>query len=365
MGRSSGSTASAERGSPGVLTTAPYLTSTLEQPHHPGMDRRRFLLTSLAGALVAPLVANTLGAQPPKTARVGVLASSTEANFAPSVRIFHAALHGAGWDEGRNLTIVVRYPGERYTRLPEQAAELVSLKVDVIASLGTPATLAAKRATTTIPIVMESLSDVVAIGLVPNLARPGGNITGVSGFAPELSGKRLELIREMFPRAERIAALANRANPVTVPILRATESAAQQIRMKLHVIDVRQPAELEAAFETMGRERTDALVLVADPFLFSERPLIIQLAARHRLPAVYETRLFPEAGGLLSYGPLPQERFERMAVYVDRILRGARPGELAIEQPTKFELVINLKTAKALGLTIPPSLLARADQVIE
>ena len=310
------------------------------------------------------LAADTPHAQPSKSARVGVLASSSEANFEPSVKVFREALQAAGWVEGRNLTLEVRYPGDQYARLPELAAELVRLKVDVLASLGTPATLAAKRATTTIPIVMESLSDVVSIGLVPNLARPGGNLTGVSGFAPELSGKRLELIREIFPRADRIAVLANRANPVTVPILRATESAAQQTRMKLRVLDVRQPAELGPAFETMRREHTDALLLVADPLLFSERPLIIQLAARYRVPAVYEMRLFPEAGGLLSYGPLPQERFQRMAVYVDRILRGARPGELPIEQPTTFELVVNLKTAETLGLTIPQSLLLRAAEVI-
>jgi putative ABC transport system substrate-binding protein len=296
---------------------------------------------------------------------VGVLASSTEANFEPSVKVFREALQAAGWLEGRNLTLDVRYPGEQYARLQELATELVGLKVDVLATLGTPATLAAKRATTTIPIVMESLSDVVSTGLVPNLARPGGNITGVSGFAPELSGKRLELIREILPRADRIAVLANRANPVTAPILRATESAAQQMRMSLHVIDVRKSVELGAAFETMRGEHTDAVVLVADPLLFSARPLIIQLAARHRLPTLYETRLFPEGGGFLSYGPLPQERFERMAVYVDRILRGAQPGDLPVEQPTKFELVINLKTAKALGLTIPQSVLLRADEVIQ
>ena len=326
------------------------------------MERRAFIAGTLA-LLAAPLAADAQTAG--KVSQVGVLASSTEANFEPSVRVFREALHAAGWVEGRNLTVEVRYPGQQYTRLPELAAELVRLNVDVLATLGTPATLAAKRATATIPIVMESLSDVVSIGLVPSLARPGGNITGVSGFAPELSGKRLELIRQIFPRADRIAVLANRANPVTVPILRATQAAAQQIRMKLRVLDVRQPADLGVAFETMRREHTDALVLVADPLLFSERPLIIELAARHRLPAVYEMRLFPEAGGLLSYGPLPQERFQRMAVYVDRILQGARPGELPVEQPTKFELVINLKTAKALGLTIPPSVLARADEVIQ
>jgi len=303
--------------------------------------------------------------QAAKVYRVGVLASSTESNFEPSVRIFRRALNAAGWVEGRNLTLDVRYPGEQYARLQELADELAKLKVDVLATLGTPATLAARRATTTIPIVMESLSDVVSAGLVPNLARPGGNLTGVSGFAPELSGKRLEMIREILPQADRIAVFANRANPVTVSILSATELAAQQMRMKLHVIDVRQLAQLGTAFETVRRERADALVLVADPLLFSARPQIIQLAARHRMPTVYETRLFPDAGGLLSYGPLAQERFERMAVYVDRVLRGAQPGDLPIEQPTKFELVINLKTAKALGLTIPQTLLQRADEVIQ
>jgi len=173
------------------------------------------------------------------------------------------------------------------------------------------------------------------------------------------------VLREIAPRAERIAVLANRSNPVAVPILRATESAAQQIRMKLRVLDVRKPADVAVVFETMGREQTDAFVLVADPLLFSERVAIVQPAARHRLPAVYETSLFPEVGGLLSYGPLPQERFQRMAVYVDRILRGARPADLPIERPTTFELVVNLKTARTLGLTIPQALLLRADHVIE
>ncbi len=303
-------------------------------------------------------------AQPSKTARVGVLASSTEGNFGPNVKAFREALGATGWVEGRNLTLHVRYAGEQYGRIPELVTELVRLEVDVLVSFGTPATLAAKRATTTIPIVMESLSDAVSTGLVANLARPGGNVTGVSGFAPELSGKRLELIREMLPRAERIAVLVNGANPATAPVLRATESAAQQVRMKLRVFDLRLPAELRPAFETMQRERADALMLVPDPLLFAERLTIIQLAARHRVPAVYETRSFAEKGGLLSYGPLEQERFQRMAWYVDRILRGARPGDLPIEQPTTFELVVNLKTAAALGLTIPQSLLRRADEVI-
>jgi putative tryptophan/tyrosine transport system substrate-binding protein len=325
------------------------------------MNRRAFV-TGLGAALAAPRVAR---AQPPKTARVGVLASSTEANFAPSVKAFREGLQAAGWVEGRNLSLDIRYAGEHYEALSEIAAELVRLKEDVIATLGTPATQAAKRATATIPIVMESLSDAVSIGLVSNLTRPGGNVTGVSGFAPALNGKRLQLIREVLPTANRIGLLANRANPASEPVISETKSAAKQMRLQLHVVDVRQPAELGAAFDTIMRARSDALILAADPLLFSQMERIVELAARHRLPAVYEHRSFPESGGLLSYGPLSQERFRRMAVYVDRILRGAQPGDLPVEQPTIFELVINLKTAKALGLTIPPSLLVRADQVIE
>ncbi len=327
------------------------------------MKRRGFLGALTAGLLAAPLAAE---AQPAaeKSARVGVLASNAESNFGPSVKVFREGMQRAGWVEGKNLTLDVRYP-EQYAPLPRLAAELVELKVDVLVSLGTPATLAAKRATTTIPIVMESLSEVAKTGVVLNLNRPEGNVTGVSGFAPELSGKRLELIRELLPAATRIGVLANRSNPVFTSILQTTESAGQQLGMKLHVVDVRKPADLKPAFDALTRDHADALVLIADPLLYTERPLILQLAARHRLPAVYEFRLFPEDGGLLSYGPLPQERFQRMAVYVDRLLRGAHPGDLPIERPTKFELVINVKTAKALSLTIPPSLLARADEVIQ
>lgn len=325
-------------------------------------ERRGLLL----GGLAAILGLRAASAQPvTKVARVGVLASSTEENFAPSVKVFREALAATGWVEGRNLTLDVRYPGEQYAHLPELAAELVKLKVDVIVSLGSPATQAAKRATTAIPIVMESLSDAVATGLVPNLARPGGNVTGVSGFAPELSGKRLELIREILPRAERIAVLANRANPATGPVVRATESTAKQMRLYLHVVDVRQPAELNGAFEAIVRARSDALILVADPLLFSQTRRIIELAARYHLPAVYETRLFPDAGGLLSYGPDPQDRFRQLAEYADRILRGARPGDMPVEQASKFELVVNDKTAKSLGLTLPPAVRLRVDHVVE
>jgi putative ABC transport system substrate-binding protein len=322
--------------------------------------------TALAFAIVLAFLAAPIGAegQPAgKTARVAVLASSSEANFGPSVAVFRGALGKAGWVEGQNLTLDVRY-GERYEQLPALMVELLALKPDVIVSLGTPATEAAKRATTAIPVVMESLADAVASGLVPNLARPGGNVTGVSGFAPELSGKWLELIREIRPGATRIAILTNLANRATAPVIRATQSAAQQMRIHLSTLDVRRPEDLTAAFDAMTRGHIDAFVLAADPMLFTHIHDIVGLAARHRLPGVFETRRFAEAGGLLSYGPHTHERFAQLAGYVDRILRGARPGDLPVEQPQTFELVVNLKTAKALGLTIPPSLLLRADEVI-
>jgi putative ABC transport system substrate-binding protein len=278
--------------------------------------------------------------------------------------VFRDALKEANWVEGQNLALDVRY-SERYEQLPALMAGLIALGPDVIVSLGTPATEAAKRATTTIPIVMESLADAVATGLVPNLARPGGNVTGVSGFAPELSGKRLELIHELLPDATRIAILTNLANQSTAPVVRAAESAAQRMRMRLSTLDVRRPEDLGSAFDSMIRARTEAFILAADPMLFTQIRDIIGLAESHRLPGVYETGRFAEAGGLLSYGPLTHERFSLLAGYVDRILRGARPGDLPIEQAQTFELVLNARTAKALGLTFPPPLRLRADRVIE
>ena len=324
------------------------------------IDRRAFLGALAIGA--TPLAAE---AQPPaRTARVGILASSTEEAFAGSVEVFRQALHGLGWVEGRNLVLEVRY-ADAYQRLPVLAAELVRLNVDLIFTMGSPATRAAKHTTTAIPIVMETLGDAVSTGLVSNLARPGGNVTGTSGFAPELGGKQIELIREMLPHALRVALLANSDNAATPVVIRETESAAVRMAIRLQVVKVRQPADLAAAFETHARSRAEALVVVTDPLFSSQRRHIVELAARHRIPAAYWSRVFPEAGGLLSYGQLRAERFRRAAAYVDRILKGAKPGDLPVEQPTKFELVINLKTAKALGLTIPPSLLQRADQVIE
>ncbi len=325
----------------------------------PSLDRRRLLVS----ALVALTQLRSASAQG-KNARVCVLASSSETNFGPSVAVFRDALKKANWVEGQNLALDVRY-SERYEQLPALMAGLLALRPDVIVSLGTPATEEAKRATTTIPIVMESLADVVATGLVPNLARPGGNVTGVSGFAPQLSGKRLELIHELLPDATRIAILTNLDNRSTPSVVNATESAATQMRMLVSTVDVRRPEDLGTAFDSMIRAHADAFILAADPMLFTQIRDIVSLAARHRLPGVYETRRFAEAGGLLSYGPLTHERFSQLADYVDRILRGARPGDLPIEQAKTFELVLNAKTAEALGLKFPSPLRLRADLVIE
>jgi putative tryptophan/tyrosine transport system substrate-binding protein len=324
------------------------------------MDRRAFL--GVLALLAAPRAAEAQPAE--RTARVGILASSSEEAFASSVAVFRQALHELGWVKGRNLALEVRY-ADAYPQLPVLAAELVRLNVDIIFTMGSPATRAAKQTTTTVPIVMETLGDAVSAGLVSNLARPGGNVTGTSGFAPELSGKQLELIREMVPRASRVALLANSDNAATPVVLRATETAAARLAIRLEAVKVRKPSELDAAFETQARSHAEALLVVTDPLFSSQRRRIVALAARHRIPAAYWSRVFPEAGGLLSYGQLRGERFRRAAAYVDRILKGAKPGDLPVEQPTQFELVINLRTAKALGLAMPPSLLQRADQVIE
>jgi len=327
------------------------------------VSRREVLATGLA-ALLGPRGARAQSAT--KVARVGILASSGEAAFASNVDVFRKALRDLGWIEGRNLSLEVRYAAEGYQRLPALASELVGLNVDVIFALASPAIRAAKQATTTIPIVMETLGDAVSTGLVRSLARPGGNVTGLSGFAPELTGKQLELIREILPRSARVALLANGANTATTAVIRTTlESAAARLGVQLHVATVRQPSELDMAFETIARARSDALIVAVDPMFSGQHQRIVELAARHRLPTTYGSGLFPEAGGLLSYGQHQSERFRRAAVYVDRILKGASPGDLPVEQPSVFQLVLNLKTARSLGLQLPDSVRLRADHVIE
>ena len=296
---------------------------------------------------------------------MGVLVAGSAVPDAETFKAFRARLSELGWIEGKNLALDFRYADNRYDRLPALATELVVRKPDAIFAVAAPAIKAAMQATSTIPIVIETLGDALSAGVVPDLARPSGNVTGVSGFAPELSGKRLQLIREILPKADIIGVLANLANPTTPPVVRAIEAAARPLSVRAHVVDVRKGGDLAGAFDKMARLGTDALIVVSDPMLHGDSRRVVELAERHRLPAFYEQRQFPDEGGLLSYGPGRLDRFQRAAVYVDRILRGAKPAELPLEQPTKFELVLNLKTARALGLTIPPSLLQRADQVIE
>jgi ABC-type uncharacterized transport system substrate-binding protein len=249
--------------------------------------------------------------------------------------------------------------------LRELANELVALKVDVIVTWGTPAARAAKGATRTIPIVLAAAADPVASGLIASLARPGGNITGVTNGGAELSGKTFELLRELVPGVKRIVVLWNPANPIHPVMFRETQVAAEAMRMQVQSIGVSDPKELDAALVTMTGERPGALLVLQDPMLLTHRRRIVDLAAKLRLPAMYERKVWVENGGLICYGISFPDNFRRAATYVARILKGVRPADLPVEHPTKFELVINLKTAKALGLTIPPSLLARADQVIE
>ena len=326
------------------------------------MDRRRFLLLSLAGAVFAPLAAD---AQPPATiARIGYLGYKDQFNAAAFVE----GLHDLGYVEGRNVVIEYRDTGGNFERLPALVAELVALKVDVIVAPVTPNALAAKRATKTIPVVFISL-DAVSSGLVGSLARPGGNLTGVSALLPDLVGKWLEYLKQAVPGVIRVGVLWEPgAYPDRTEREMRTEAdaAGRGLGVRLHFVGARSPADFERAFSELTKASVGSLMVFPSRMLIRARRRIVDLAVKHRLPTMYPvTEFVVEAGGLMVYGPNVPELHRRMAVYVDKILKGARPGNLPVEQPTKFELIINLKTAKALGLTIPPSLLARADHVIE
>jgi putative ABC transport system substrate-binding protein len=329
------------------------------------MDRRMFLGTLAGGLLAAPLAA---GAQPAgKVYRIGYISNSPP-NTPESSRLheaFRQGLRERGWVEGRNAVIEWRFAEGKMERFPDLAADLVRLKVDLIVTLGGPAARAAKQATTTIPIVAVAVSDPVGQGFVGSLARPGGNVTGLATLFPELAVKRLGLLTEILPGVSRVAVLWNAANPGNVIILRGVQAAARTLGVTLQSREVRGPDDFEAAFAKMSRERPDALMILDDPLLFQYRASIVDFAAKKRLPTMHPFRESVEAGGLIAYSVNLAELNRRAAEYVDKILKGADPAELPIEQPTEFELVINLKTAKALGLTIPPSLLQRADQVIE
>jgi putative tryptophan/tyrosine transport system substrate-binding protein len=328
------------------------------------MDRRRFLLTSVGGALAAPLGAG--GQQAGKVYRIGYLGAGGPAPLNTPIA-FEDALRELGYVAGKNILIDYRFAEGRYERLPALAAELVRLKADIIVTNPTPATVAAKKATETIPIVMISGSvDPVGLGLVTSLARPGGNVTGLSfGASTEIFSKGLELLKDIVPKVRRVAVLSNPGSPIQPLIIRELKAAGRSLGVQLQLLEVRGLDEFDDAFAAMAKERVGALLVVSDSLFNFHRARLADLAARSRLPAAYGTRDLVEVGGLMSYGPSFRDLFRRGAVYVDKILKGAKPADLPVEQPTKFELVINLKTAKALGLTIPPSLLARADQVIK
>ena len=317
--------------------------------------RRRDFMMLIGGAAAWPLATR---AQPTKVPRLGVL---LVANREPFSRLFWEGLRELGYIDGQNIQIEFRSAEGKLNLLPELAAELVRLKVDIIVASETPSVQAAKRATNKIPIVMAPSGDPVGTGLIANLARPGGNVTGLSAATAELAGKSLELIREILPSASRVAALADPTNPFTKPFLEQIQIAAQTIGIKIEVIMVRGTEEFDAAFAEMDRKRIEAVIV--QPTL--PRGRIVDLVQKHRLPAVSGNRAFADAGGLMSYSASLADRYRNAAPYVDKILKGAKPADLPVQQPTKFELVINLKTAKALGLTIPPSLLTRADEVIE
>ena len=326
------------------------------------MDRR-VLLGALAGALLAAPVA--AWAQPGKVVRIGFLspASASDPRMRGLLDAFRRGLVELGYVEGRAFGIESRWAEGRYERLPRLAAELVALRVDVILTVAVPAIRAARDATRTIPIVMASVVDPVATGLVASLARPGGNITGLSNMAPDVTGKLLEILKQVVPNASRVAVLWNPGNPGNEPQLRAAEAAGQALGIRLQSLEARTPDDLDPAFAAMARQRADALLVFADVMLNEQRVRISGLAAAGRLPAVYGQE--GPAGGLITYSANTPDLFRRSATYVDRIVKGAKPGDLPVEQATRFDLVIDLKAARALGLTIPQSLLLRADQVIE
>jgi putative ABC transport system substrate-binding protein len=325
---------------------------------------RRAFIGALAGGLLAtPLAAE--GQRAGKAPQIGVL-GATRPEDLPQLEGLRHGLRERGYVEGQDIVIEYRWAQGRFERLPGLAAELVGLKPAMIVALVTQASLAARKATSTIPIVMVAVGDPIGAGLVASLARPGGNVTGNSSISPEVVGKSLELLTEVAPGRRRVAILWNPANAVfQAQMVKAAEAASHRLGLQAQVIAASDARAIDKAFQAMARERAEALAILSDPVFIAERSRIASLAAKSRLPSVSGFREYAEAGGVAAYGPDFYEVYRGAATYVDRILKGAKPGDLAVEQPTKFELVVNLRTARALGVTIPPSLLQRADRVIE
>jgi ABC-type uncharacterized transport system substrate-binding protein len=327
------------------------------------MRRRNFIALLGSAAFAGPL--STRAQQPAKIPRIGFLGNSTAALEADLVGPFREGLRDLGYEEGRGIVIEYRWAEGNYERFSALIAELITLNVDVIVTAGTPAALAVKKATASIPLVMVAVGEPVATGLVASLARPGGNVTGVTSMSYEIEGKRLELLREVMPDISHIAVLWNAGNPIQAIQERETRAAAEVLGMKMLSLGVRTPEEIEDAFVAIVRERAAALLVLADRLFLHHRERIMDFAVRHRLPGVHAYRELVEVGGLMSYGPSYADLHRRAATYVDKILKGAKPADLPVERPVKFVLVLNLKAARALGVTVPPSIILRADEVIE
>ena len=325
------------------------------------MDRRTFLAGTGAVLLAAPLAAE--GQQPGKVYRIGWMIGGSVSTSAHLIDAFRQAMRELGWVEGKNIEYEIRAAEGKIERFPEIVAELLRLKVDLLLTPTTFATRAAKSATRTIPIVMVLPSDPIGQGLVDSLARPGGNVTGMSLMVVDIGAKQLQIFKEAIPRASRVSWLRFTSNPH--PAQKEVERAAQMLGIELQVLVAPSPEEFDNVFSTMIRGHSHALYVDANPVFFVHRKQLADMAVKARLPTMFGVREYAEAGGLFAYGPSYIAHFRRAALYVDKILKGAKPGDLPVEQPTKFEFVVNLKTAKALGLTIPPSLLARADEVIQ
>ena len=326
------------------------------------MHRRAFLSTMAGGLLAAPLAAEAQTTR--NVHRIGYLSVTSEANGLRNLEALRAGLRAFGYIEGQNIMIEARWADGRIERLPLLAAELVRLPVNLLCTAGGQASGAAQQATSTIPIVFANVAFPIQSGLVASYPRPGGNITGVAFIGPEY-GKRLELLKEAYPKLSRVALIYNPDNPGSVLALQETQRWTAALRVRLEPHEFRGPDDFERVFGAIAGKRPDAIMTTADSLLISYRTRIVDFAAKHRLPSMYPTREFVVSGGLMFYGGSIPEMFHHAAIYVDKILKGAKPADLPVEQPTKFELVINLKSAKALGLTIPQSLLQRADEVIQ
>ena len=329
------------------------------------MERRRFIEVIAGSLLAAPLAAEAQ--QPDRVRRIGLLLPYIESDSQAQARVtaFRAALQERGWVDGRNAGFEFRYAEGQPDRLPALATDLVQKKVDVILTAGTESTDAARKATKNIPIVMAAVGDPIAAGFIINLARPAGNVTGASLLATELTAKRLQLLKEVLPALTRVAVLWSAANASVVQKVKQIQTAAPLFGVQLHLFELRAPSDIEKGFESAAKFGAQAVMTTEDALQITYRARVVELGKRHRIPVASEFGEFAHAGALMSYGPSILDQFRSAAGYIDKIFKGAKPGDLPVEQATRFELVINLKTAKALGLTIPPSLLGRADEVIQ